>query len=84
MLARLEGGPDRWEDRVLLETTARLTIPNVGGTGVTFDAIESLCRQWATELGRHGVRVVWLRTTGTPKRCRTPVGWFRTAERRAG
>jgi 3-oxoacyl-[acyl-carrier protein] reductase len=48
-------------------TTARLTIPNVGGTGVIFDAIESLCRQWATELGRHGVRVVWLRTTGIPE-----------------
>jgi NAD(P)-dependent dehydrogenase (short-subunit alcohol dehydrogenase family) len=48
-------------------TTARLTIPNVGGTGVTFDAIESLCRQWATELGPHGVRVVWLRTTGIPE-----------------
>ena len=48
-------------------TTARLTIPNVGGTGATFDAIETLCRQWATELGRHGVRVVWLRTTGIPE-----------------
>jgi 3-oxoacyl-[acyl-carrier protein] reductase len=48
-------------------TTARLTVPNVGGTGVTFDALESLCRQWATELGRHGVRVVWLRTTGIPE-----------------
>jgi len=48
-------------------TTARLTIPNVGGTGVTFDAIESQCRQWAAELGRHGVRVMWLRTTGIPE-----------------
>jgi 3-oxoacyl-[acyl-carrier protein] reductase len=48
-------------------TTARLTMPNVGGTGVTFDAIESLCRQWATELGPHGVRVMWLRTTGIPE-----------------
>jgi 3-oxoacyl-[acyl-carrier protein] reductase len=48
-------------------TTARLTIPDVGGTGVTFDAIESLCRQWACELGRYGVRVVWLRTTGLPE-----------------
>jgi 3-oxoacyl-[acyl-carrier protein] reductase len=48
-------------------TTARLHIPNVGGTGVTFDAIESLCRQWASELGEHGVRVVWLRTTGIPE-----------------
>ena len=47
--------------------TARLSIPEVGGTGVTFDAIESQCRQWACELGRHGVRVVWLQTTGLPE-----------------
>jgi 3-oxoacyl-[acyl-carrier protein] reductase len=48
-------------------TTARMTIPDVGGTGVTFDAIESLCRQWACELGPHGIRVAWLRTTGLPE-----------------
>jgi 3-oxoacyl-[acyl-carrier protein] reductase len=48
-------------------TTARLTVPNVGGTGVTFDAIESLCRQLARELGPRGVRVAWLRTTGLPE-----------------
>jgi 3-oxoacyl-[acyl-carrier protein] reductase len=48
-------------------TTARMTIPNVGGTGVTFDAIESLCRQWACELGPKGIRVVWLRSTGLPE-----------------
>jgi 3-oxoacyl-[acyl-carrier protein] reductase len=48
-------------------TTARHAIPNVGGTGVTFDAIESLCRQWACELGRFGIRVVWLQTTGIPE-----------------
>ena len=48
-------------------TTARLAIPNVGGTGVAFDAIESLCRQWASELGPRGIRVVWLRTTGLPE-----------------
>lgn len=47
-------------------TTARLTVPNVGGTGVAFDAIESLCRQWARELGPRGIRVAWLRTTGIP------------------
>jgi 3-oxoacyl-[acyl-carrier protein] reductase len=45
-------------------TTARMAIPNIGGTGVTFDAIESLCRQLACELGPSGVRVVWLQTTG--------------------
>jgi 3-oxoacyl-[acyl-carrier protein] reductase len=48
-------------------TTARPAIPEVGGTGVTFDAIESQCRQWACELGPHGVRVVWLQTTGLPE-----------------
>ena len=48
-------------------TTARMAIPNVGGTGVTFDAIESLCRQWACELGTRGIRVVWLQTTGIPE-----------------
>jgi NAD(P)-dependent dehydrogenase (short-subunit alcohol dehydrogenase family) len=47
--------------------TARLSIPEVGGTGVAFDATESQCRQWACELGRHGVRVVWLQTTGLPE-----------------
>jgi NAD(P)-dependent dehydrogenase (short-subunit alcohol dehydrogenase family) len=48
----------------IVATTARKAIPNVGGTGVTFDAIESLCRQWACELGPSGIRVVWLQTTG--------------------
>ena len=48
-------------------TTARQAIPHVGGTAVTFDAIEALCRQWASELGPHGVRAVWLRTTGLPE-----------------
>jgi 3-oxoacyl-[acyl-carrier protein] reductase len=48
-------------------TTARPPIPEVGGTGVSFDAIESLCRQWACELGRYGVRVLWLQTTGLPE-----------------
>jgi len=48
-------------------TTARMVIPHVGGTGVAFDAIESLCRQWAAELGPQGIRVVWLHTTGLPE-----------------
>ena len=48
-------------------TTARQTIPEVGGSGVAFDAIESQCRQWAAELGPYGVRVVWLLTTGIPE-----------------
>jgi 3-oxoacyl-[acyl-carrier protein] reductase len=48
-------------------TTARLGAPEVGGTGVSFDAIESQCRQWAAELGPAGVRVVWIHTTGLPE-----------------
>jgi NAD(P)-dependent dehydrogenase (short-subunit alcohol dehydrogenase family) len=48
-------------------STARLAIPEVGGTWVAFDAIESLSRQWACELGRHGVRAIWLQTTGLPE-----------------
>src|SRR5215469_8298027 len=48
-------------------TTARHSIPEVGGTGVAFDAIESLFRQWAAELGPLGIRVLWLHTTGIPE-----------------
>ena len=51
-------------------TTARPPLPEVGGTAVRFDATEGLCRQWASELGPHGVRVVWLRTTGLPEAVR--------------
>src|SRR2546421_4166124 len=48
-------------------TTGRLAIPQVGGAGVTFAALASLCRQWAVELRPLGVRVVWLQTTGLPE-----------------
>jgi 3-oxoacyl-[acyl-carrier protein] reductase len=57
-------------------TTARMAIPEVGGTGVTFDAIESLCRQWASELGPQGIRVVWLQTTGLPEAISTTLDLF--------
>jgi 3-oxoacyl-[acyl-carrier protein] reductase len=54
-------------------TTARLSIPNIGGTGVAFDAIESLYRQLARELGPHGIRVLWLQTTGIAEAIRDEV-----------
>ncbi|HEY9288456.1 MAG TPA: SDR family oxidoreductase [Candidatus Dormibacteraeota bacterium] len=54
-------------------TTARQSIPEVGGTGVTFDTMESQWRQWATELGPLGVRVVWLLTTGIPEALKSDV-----------
>ncbi|RSM91757.1 3-oxoacyl-ACP reductase [Kibdelosporangium aridum] len=37
---------------------------NFGGIQVTFDAVESMRRQLAVELGRHGIRVLSLRTSG--------------------
>jgi NAD(P)-dependent dehydrogenase (short-subunit alcohol dehydrogenase family) len=43
------------------------TIPGLGGFKVALDAIESLRRQWACELGRHGIRVVTLKTGGVPE-----------------
>src|SRR2546421_9226684 len=55
-------------------TTARQALPEVGGTGVAFDAVESLCRQWACELGPLGIRVVWLQTTGMPEALHDPGG----------
>lgn len=38
----------------------------IGGTQVAFEAMESMRRQLAAELGPHGVRVVTLRTGGVP------------------
>ncbi|MBZ4415664.1 SDR family NAD(P)-dependent oxidoreductase [Myxococcus sp. RHSTA-1-4] len=43
------------------------TIPGLGGFKVALDAIEGLRRQWACELGPHGIRVVTLKTGGVPE-----------------
>jgi NAD(P)-dependent dehydrogenase (short-subunit alcohol dehydrogenase family) len=45
----------------------REAFPTIGGTVIAWAAIEAQCRQWASELGPQGVRVVWLRTTGLPE-----------------
>lgn len=45
---------------------ARMAIPNSGGFGVAGAAIEGLWRQLAGELGPHGVRVICLRSAGSP------------------
>lgn len=39
---------------------------SLGGLQVAFEAMESMRRQLSSELGRHGVRVVTLRTGGVP------------------
>ncbi len=51
-------------------TTARQALPEVGCTGVRFDAIEGLCRQLASELGPSGIRVLALRSSGIPEAIR--------------
>jgi NAD(P)-dependent dehydrogenase (short-subunit alcohol dehydrogenase family) len=43
------------------------TLPGLGGFKVALDAIESLRRQWAYELGQHGIRLVTLKTGGVPE-----------------
>ena len=48
------------------------TLPGLGGFKVALDAIEGLRRQWACELGPHGIRVVTLKTGGVPESI--PVG----------
>lgn len=40
------------------------TMPGLGGFKIALDAIEGLRRQWACELGQHGIRVVTLKTGG--------------------
>lgn len=40
------------------------TLPGLGGFKIALDAIEGLRRQWAVELGEHGVRVITLKTGG--------------------
>jgi NAD(P)-dependent dehydrogenase (short-subunit alcohol dehydrogenase family) len=47
-------------------TPARSFVTNSGNFGVSCAAIESLCRQLAGELGPHGVRVICLRSAGSP------------------
>jgi NAD(P)-dependent dehydrogenase (short-subunit alcohol dehydrogenase family) len=43
------------------------TLPGLGGLKIALDALEGLRRQWAVELGPHGIRVVTLKTGGVPE-----------------
>lgn len=53
---------------VILAITASAVMgyPNVGGFGVACAAIEGFCRQLAAEVGPQGIRVVCLRSAGSP------------------
>jgi 3-oxoacyl-[acyl-carrier protein] reductase len=50
----------------LTAQVARKPYLDSGGFGVACAAIEGLCRQLAIELGPHGIRVVCLRSAGSP------------------
>lgn len=43
------------------------TIAGLGGFKVALDAMEGLRRQWACELGAHGIRVLTIKTGGIPE-----------------
>jgi len=45
---------------------ARTAQANMGGFSVACAAIEGFCRQLAAEVGKHGIRVVCLRSSGSP------------------
>lgn len=50
----------------LTAQVARKPYPDAGGFGVAGATVEALCRQLAVELGPHGIRVVCLRSAGSP------------------
>jgi 3-oxoacyl-[acyl-carrier protein] reductase len=54
---------------------------DVGGFGVACAAIEGLCRQLAVELGPQGIRVVCLRSAGSPDAAGLDEVWRRHGER---
>ena len=59
----------RQRSGVILAITAnvaRVPIPNTGAFGVVCAMIEAMCRQFAVELGPHGIRVACLRSAGSP------------------
>ena len=52
---------------MITATPARMAFPLTGGFGVACAAIEGLTRTLAAELGPHGVRVICLRSAGSPE-----------------
>jgi 3-oxoacyl-[acyl-carrier protein] reductase len=44
----------------------REAIAQLGGSHVAWSALAGLCRQLASELGPHGIRVAWLLSPGSP------------------
>jgi 3-oxoacyl-[acyl-carrier protein] reductase len=51
---------------ILVMAGGREAIPALGGSHVAWSALAGLCRQLASELSPHGVRVLWLLSPGSP------------------
>jgi 3-oxoacyl-[acyl-carrier protein] reductase len=52
---------------MITATPARSAYPLTGSFGVEGAAVEGLCRTLASELGPHGVRVICMRSAGSPE-----------------
>jgi NAD(P)-dependent dehydrogenase (short-subunit alcohol dehydrogenase family) len=52
---------------ILVMGGGREAIANLGGSHVAWTALAGLCRQLASELGPHGIRVSWLLSPGSPE-----------------
>jgi 3-oxoacyl-[acyl-carrier protein] reductase len=59
---------------------ARKPYPEIGGFGVACAAIEAFCRQLAAEVGPRGVRVVCLRSSGSPDAPGVDAAWTKLAD----
>ena len=59
---------------------ARKPYPDIGGFGVACAAIEAFCRQLAMEVGPHGIRVVCLRSAGSPDAPGVDAAWRMLAQ----
>ncbi|WP_217211700.1 SDR family NAD(P)-dependent oxidoreductase [Streptomyces sp. AC550_RSS872] len=51
---------------ILVMGGGREAIPDLGGSHIAWSALAGACRQLASELGPHGVRVAWLLSPGSP------------------
>jgi 3-oxoacyl-[acyl-carrier protein] reductase len=51
---------------ILVMAGGREAIPQLGGSHVAWAALAGVCRQLASELGPHGIRVAWLLSPGSP------------------
>jgi 3-oxoacyl-[acyl-carrier protein] reductase len=56
---------------------ARLAYPNIGSFGIACAAVEALTRTLAAEYGPHGIRVVCLRSMGSPEATHMDETWQR-------